>query len=179
MISFGDNACTPQLGLKGAFQNNDDYHQVLSAQVFEVFGVTDPQLALKAIGECLTCIAPDLENMGLNDAKTIMQLNCENVLSLFHEMRPRDSFELMAITKMIILHFLSNREFITGAGARSEELKSMRHSRGIKMSRLFLEFKEKLDKHRKPDQCISVQHNHIHNEGQAIIGSQLNTGGGR
>ena len=48
----------------------------------------------------------------------------------------------------------------------------------MKLSRLLLEFKEKLDKHRIPHQQINVQHNHVYNEGQAIIGSQINGKGG-
>ncbi len=71
----------------------------------------------------------------------------------------------MMVTKVIILDHLSNKEFIAGAYKGSEELRNSRQSRGIKLSRIFLEFKEKLDKHRRPEQQIHVQHNHIYNEG--------------
>lgn len=100
-------------------------------------------------------------------------------MALFQEIRPRDALELMMVTKVIILDHLSTKEFIAGSCRGSEEARNIRQSRGIKLSRLFMEFKDRLDKHRRPEQKIHVQHNHIYNEGQAIIGSNLSTGGGR
>lgn len=95
------------------------------------------------------------------------------------DVRPRDVFELMLIKKVIILDSMSTQELIAANNAQTADSRSLYQSRGIRLSRLMLECKEKLDKHRKPDQQIHVQHNHIHNEGQAIIGSQFTSGGGR
>ena len=108
-----------------------------------------------------------------------MEKYCENIINLFQEMRPKDIYELMIVTKLIILSDISNREFIEAMRSSSLNVRTIKQNRGIKLSRLFMEFKEKLDKHRKPEQQIMVQHNHIHNEGQAIIGSQLHSDGGR
>ncbi len=83
------------------------------------------------------------------------------------------------MTKMIILDHLSNCEFISGSYRSDEQKRTHRQSRGVKLSRLLLEFKEKLDKHRRPHQQINVQHNHVYNKGQAIIGSHINGRGGR
>jgi len=82
------------------------------------------------------------------------------------------------VSKLIILDLMSTREFIAANSSEIVDRRTTYITRGIKLSRLWCEIKEKLDKHRKPDQRIMVQHNHIHNEGQAIIGSQFSSGGG-
>ena len=117
--------------------------------------------------------------MGEEERKDFIEAKCKIILSLFQEMRPRDVMELMMVSKLIVLDNLSNREFLGSVTVQSENTRAERQHRGIKLSRLFMDFKEKLDKHRMPQQQIHVQHNHIHNEGQAIIGSQISTGGGR
>lgn len=165
----------------GGLPKEEGYENLLRAKVFETFGVYNLGVAAAAITNCINSIATykDFMDMELEKAKAFLEKHCENILSLFQEMRPRDSIELMLVTKMIILDYQSNHEFIGAASTRCDEWTTTRQIRGIKLSRLFLEFKEKLDKHRKPDQQIHVQHNHIYNEGQAIIGSQLFTGGGK
>lgn len=116
--------------------------------------------------------------MEIEVGQSFLKQHSENILSLFQELRPRDPIELMMVTKIIILDHLSNREFTSSTATTSDERRTLRQTRGIKLSRLLLEFKDKFDKHRKPEQQIHVQHNHICNEGQAIIGSQLSTGRG-
>jgi hypothetical protein len=167
--------------LKGKLAQEKGYNQLLSAKIFETFGVYNAGVAAAAFSECINCIVSDTESIKIDLEKgfPFMQKHCENVLSLFQEMRPRDSFELMIVTKMVILDYLSNREFLRSVTTASDEIRTTRQSRGIKLSRLLLEFKDKFDRHRKPEQQIHVQHNHIYNEGQAIIGSQLSTRGGR
>lgn len=166
--------------LKGKSSQESGYSSLLCAKIFETFGVYNPGIAAAAFTECVNCIisGSDIIEMEPDEGKAFLDKHSENVLSLFQELRPRDPIELMMVTKIIILDHLSNREFIGYAAAVSDERRTMRQTRGVKLSRLFLEFKDKFDKHRKPEQQIHVQHNHIYNEGQAIIGSQLSAGGG-
>ena len=160
----------------------EGYGNLLCAKVFQIFGVHNIGIAHSAFVDCINCIltgSNELEGKNPDEIKLIFQRWCTNVLSLFQELGPRDAQELMMVTKMIILDHLSTREFIAGACQYDEQKRTHRQSRWIKLSRLFLEFKEKIDKHRRPQQQIQVEHNHVYNEGQAIIGSQLNTVGGR
>ena len=166
--------------LKGRSEKEEGYGNLLCAKIFETFGVYNPGVAANALTDCVNCIVTNSNIMEkeLEEGKAFLEKLCENVLSLFQEMRPRDVMELMMVTKLIILDYLSNREFIGSVATQYEDRRTGRQLRAIKLSRLLLEFKDKLDKHRKPEQQIHVQHNHIHNEGQAIIGSQISTGGG-
>lgn len=154
----------------------EGYGNLLCAKVFQTFGVHSLGVAHSAFVDCINCIltgSDELEGKNPDEIKLIFQRWCTNVLNLFQELGPRDAQELMMVTKMIILDHLSNREFIAGSYRSDEQKRTHRQSRGVKLSRLFLEFKEKLDKHRRPHQQINVQHNHVYNEGQAIIGSQF------
>lgn len=185
-LSIAALAGTDALGcikfeLKGRSEKEEGYGNLLCAKIFETFGVYNPGVAANALTDCVNCIVTNSNIMEkeLEEGKAFLEKLCENVLSLFQEMRPRDVMELMMVTKLIILDFLSNREFIGSVATQYEDRRTGRQLRAIKLSRLLLEFKDKLDKHRKPEQQIHMQHNHIHNEGQAIIGSQISTGGGR
>ncbi len=155
--------------------------ELLEAKVFEIFGVYNISVAAEAISDCVssTLIGVDLKSMKLEEGKLFLEKHCDNILSLFKEFRSKDAFELMLITKMIILHLISNKEFTRAGSVKMEDIISQRQNRAIKLTRLLLDCKDKLDKHQKPAQESYVQHNHIYNEGQAIIGSHLHTDGGR
>ncbi|CCB86464.1 unknown protein [Parachlamydia acanthamoebae UV-7] len=168
-----------QFEMKDKCTKDEGYENLLSAKIFETFGVYNAGIAAASFTECLNTIVVGVKvtEMKPEKAKIFFQKHCENLLSIFQEMRPRDLVELMMVTKMIILDYLSNREFIESVAANSEEKRTTKQIRGIKLSRLLLEFKDKFNKYRKPQQEIHVQHNHIYNQGQAIIGSHLSTEG--
>ena len=166
--------------LDGMLPEKEGYKDLLCAKIYETFGVSNSGIAAKAVTDCLNCVIDaDVLKKKPEDGLTILEAYGDNVISLFQEMRPKDIYELMIVTKLIILSDISNREFMGALGSSSMEIRTIKQTRGIKLSRLFMEFKEKMDKHRKPEQQIMVQHNHIHNEGHAIIGSQLHSDGGR
>ena len=169
-----------QFELKDRCSEEEGYSNLLSAKIFQTFGVCNAGVAAAAFGDCINCIVPfsDIKEMEPDKMAACLERHCENILSLFQEMRPQDSIELMIVTKMIIINHLSSHDFAMSFAANTDEKRTIRQSRGIKLSRLFLEFKDRFDKHRRPEQQIHVQHNHIYNKGQAIIGSQLSMGGG-
>ncbi len=166
--------------IKGKSAKEKGYNNLLSAMICNIFGVTEPNVASSIFNDCVNAILDTTSflNMPPEQAKRGLERIVTDTLSLFKEFCPRDVFELMMVSKLIILHFMSNKEFISSSLASCLETRGMHQSRAIKLSRLWLEFKEKLDKHRKPDQQITVEHVHINNSGQAIIGSQLHAGGG-
>ena len=162
--------------LEGRSPEEEGYGNLLCAKVFQTFGVHSIGIAQSAFVDCINCIltgSSELEGKNPDEIKLIFQGWCKNVLNLFQELGPRDATELMMVAKMIMLDHLSNREFIAGAHRSDEQKRTQRQSRGVKLSRLLLEFKEKLDKHRRPQQQINVQHNHVYNNGQAIVGAQF------
>ena len=167
-----------QFELKDRCSEEEGYSNLLSAKIFQTFGVYNAGVAAAAFMDCINCIVPfsDIREMGPDKGEAFLVRHCENILSLFQEMRPRDSIELMIVTKMIILNYLSSHDFAMSFAANTDEKRTLRQARATKLSRLFLEFKDRFDKHRRPEQQIHVQHNHIYNEGQAIIGSQLSMG---
>ncbi len=169
--------CSLDLELVNADISDEQYEKLLQAKVYEIFGVININVALNSFYECVNLIykSENPGEMSPEESKERFRAIGNYVLSFFKEIRPRDSIELMLVTKMIMLNKLSNTEFIKGVSNFCEHTRSSRQNRGIKASRLFLEFKEKLDKHRRPEQRINVQHNHIHNEGQAIIGNQISS----
>lgn len=169
-----------QFELKDRCSKDEGYGNLLSAKIFQTFGVYNAGIAAAAFMDCINCIVPfsEIKEMGPDKGEVFLVRHCENILSLFQEMRPRDSIELMIVTKLIILNYLSSHDFAMSFAANTDEKRTLRQARGVKLSRLFLEFKDRFDKHRRPEQQIHVQHNHIYNEGQAIIGSQLSMGGG-
>ena len=166
--------------LNSLSSSDEDYPDLLRAKVYEVFGVSNINLAHQSFIECVTLFSSheNIRSLPPKEAQQRLKVLGEHVLSIFQELRPRDAIELMLVTKLIIMDRVSNLETIRGASSYCEHTRTTSQNRGIKASRLFLELKEKLDKHRRPEQRILVQHNHIHNEGQAIIGSQISTGGG-
>lgn len=176
MYEGADQGNCIKFKLRNADVNEEGYKNLLYAKVYETFGVYDPNIAASTMSECLNAMER-VSSQPIEKWEGLFTQLCSNMMSMFQEMRPRDVFELMLIKKIIILDCMSTQELIAANNAQATDRRTIYQSRGIKLSRLMLECKEKLDKHRKPDQQIHVQHNHIYNEGQAIIGSQLTTGG--
>jgi len=162
--------------LRNLSADEEGYKNLLCAKIYETFGVYDPNLVSSMISECINAMER-ISSQPIEKWEKLFSQLCSNIMSVFQEMRPRDIFELMLIKKIIILDCMSTQELIAANSAEIVDMRTLYQSRGVKLSRLMLECKDKLDKHRKPEQQIHVQHNHIHNEGQAIIGSHLTTGG--
>jgi hypothetical protein len=180
-IQSGPNGSQLTFSIKNKSSEEEDYKDLLSAKIYDTFGVTDATLASSAINDCINSMV-DLKkfsNLKPNKAKEELESAISRILSLFKELHPKDAYELMMVSKLIILDSMSNKDLINASSTPYLETRGVYQTRAIKLSRLWLEFKEKLDKHRKPDQQITVEHVHINNSGQAIIGSQLHGGGGK
>ncbi len=174
-IGFGNEGL--RFELKGEDENADVYQELLQAKIYDTFGVSDIHVASTLITNCVNSVYSHSLESQTQDKKAFLRRCFSEVISLFREFRPRDPFEAMMVSKLIIIDLTSTREFISANSSEHIDSKTTHQNRAIKLSRLWLEIKDKLDKHRKPNQQINVQHNHIYNEGQAIIGSQLSTGG--
>jgi len=172
-----DNKCI-KFELRDEDESLEGYQELLQAKIYDTFGVSDVNVALTLIINCVNSIYSYSSESSTQDNAASLRRCFSEVISLFREFGPRDPFEAMMVSKLIIVDITSTREFMSANSSEYIDRKTIYQNRGIKLSRLWLEIKDKLDKHRKPNQQINVQHNHIHNEGQAIIGSQLSMGGG-
>ena len=182
-IAFEYDSCQRvKFELQGEDVHSDGFQELLHAKIYDTFGISDINVASTLVTNCVNAMVSfsidPLDPSGEEKLKAYLERCFSDVISLFREFQPQDPFEAMMISKLIILDLMSAREFIAANSAEVMDHRTTYITRGIKLSRLWCEIKEKLDKHRRPDQQIMVQHNHIHNEGQAIIGSQLNAGGG-
>ena len=185
-ISFNpDNRTQIRFELEDEDSNSEGYYELLQAKIYDTFGIADVNVASVIFTNCVNSIISFRANPLAPSNEEKLQAYVErcfsDIMSLFREFRPQDPFEAMMISKLIILDSMSTREFIAANSTDDINIKTSYQNRGVKLTRLWCEIKDKLDKHRKPNQQIIVQHNHIHNEGQAIIGSNLNSnpGGGK
>jgi len=161
--------------------SSEGYQELLQAKIYDTFGITDINVASNLVTNCLNAMisfpVDSLNPSKEEKLKAYLEHCFSYIISLFREFRPHDPFEAMMISKLIILDLMSVRAFAAANSSEILEQKTTYITRGIKLTRLWCEIKEKLDKHRKPDQKIMVQYNHVHNEGHAIIGSHLKTRG--
>ncbi len=94
-------------------------------------------------------------------------------------MEPKDSFEAMLACQMIALHYTGMRELSRANFSKGMDASNQYTSRATKVFRLWNEAKDRWDKHRKKeDQRVVVEHVHVGQGGQAIVGNIHHSGGG-
>ena len=102
-------------------------------------------------------------------------------LSLMAEFKPRDPFEGLLITQMSLVHqqalkFLSMTNL--NQNHSHPDILTAWSNRYIKLMKLFTQQMDALDRHRRGGkQTVSVEHVHVHQGGQAIVGN-VSKGGG-
>jgi len=103
-------------------------------------------------------------------------------LALMAEMKPRDAFEGLLISQMLMvnkqaMHFL---KLSNGTAETTVEIRTAWINRYTKLMKLYAQQLEALDKHRRGgNQKMTVEHVHVHEGGQAIVGSVTQGGGGK
>jgi hypothetical protein len=104
-------------------------------------------------------------------------------LALMAELKPQDAFEGLLISQMLMVHKqamyhlnISNLDGNRGSTAIQDSLTN----RYTKLMRLYAQQMEALDKHRRGgNQKMTVEHVHVHEGGQAIVGNVSQGGGGK
>lgn len=90
-------------------------------------------------------------------------------------LKPRDSFESMLICRMIVLHNQSMHYFMIAAHTESIASQERNLNFATKLSRLYNESLETLNKYRRNGkQEVQVTHVHVNDGGKAIVNSQIN-----
>jgi hypothetical protein len=104
-------------------------------------------------------------------------------LALMAELKPQDAFEGLLISQMLMVHkqALHNlcKSNLEGNRDRTDIQDSLTN-RYVKLMRLYAQQLEALDKHRRGgQQRMTVEHVHVHEGGQAIVGNVSKGGGGK
>ena len=102
------------------------------------------------------------------------------ILSAMNELNPHDGYEGMLISHMLVVYDRAMDCFRMAENKKSYSgLYSRLQNQGIKLMRLYAQQLEALDKHRrKGNQKMIVEHVHVHEGGQAIVGNVNQEGGG-
>jgi hypothetical protein len=158
-------------GVKIAAPEAKTQHE-LAVQNFCTLGVSDRECALELMHQ-LT-----MANPSLTTTNGMSLINHNSVL--LAEIEPRTGLEGMLAIQMVAVHHLAIE--MLGRAARQNatvEAVNSAINRATKLSRTFVAQMEALDKHRnKGKQKMTVEHIHVNQGGQAIIGS-VGEGGGK
>ena len=104
-----------------------------------------------------------------------MEVKAKQIFSAMEELRPQDGFEGMLISQMLTVYDKAMECFSLStleSNKRSVDIRDLLIKQGAKLMRLFNQQVETLDKHRnKGRQKMTVEHVHVHQGGQAVIGS--------
>lgn len=111
----------------------------------------------------------------------VAELRMNTVLQQFSELKPQSYLESMLISQMLQVNGAAGkcmeRAFLDGQGFKVKELHA---NLAIKFQRTFVAQIEALQKLRgKGGQKVTVEHVHVHEGGQAIVGNVNHTPGGR
>ncbi len=99
--------------------------------------------------------------------------HCYAIADALHALKPQDEFEGMLITRLIALHFQYMNYLSSSIDNKTlSEVREMHLNRATKLMRLYNETLETLMRYRrKGTQQVVVQHVHVEQGGQAIVGN--------
>jgi hypothetical protein len=118
-----------------------------------------------------------------NDDTALSVKEVNDLFALMAELKPQDAFEGLLVSQMLMVHkqALQNlcKSNLEGNRDRTDIQESL-INRYTKRMRLFNQQLEALDKHRRGgQQRMTVEHVHVHEGGQAIVGNVSKGGGGK
>lgn len=158
------------LGLE--FESKGDNERLLNDEALSrCFGTSEDRLLHVLLNQLLS-----IEDIDTIDSATVNQS-----LAFMHDMKPQDTLEAMLAMQMQATH----RAMLTYSGkllspdSRSIEQANFYMNSITKLSRTYIAQMDALNKHRgKGQQKMTVEHVHINQGGQAIIGNVTQAGRG-
>jgi hypothetical protein len=103
--------------------------------------------------------------------------------ALMGELKPQDAFEGLLISQMLMVHkqaMHNLRKSNLDENMNRTDIQDSLTNRYVKLMRLYTQQLEALDKHRRGgQQRMTVEHVHVHEGGQAIVGNVSQGGGGK
>lgn len=165
-----DEAGTPCLHLEATDRMLSD------AKFMEAFGTSDRELQMFLLNQVVGTFRGYVLAEGFDNAKLDSYAN--NALAFLNGIQPRDEIEGMLAIQMIAVHNVAmetmKRAMITGQTFEGEEANI---NRATKMLRTFAAQMEALKRYRTGgQQKVIVEHVHVNEGGQAIVGA-VSTGG--
>ena len=140
--------------------------------ISEIFGTADRDQANALLSHCLKSLKADEasdEHPG-NDERTFM-------LSVIHDLAPRDPVERMLAVQMAATHVSTIRSARWLANAENIPQVQAHYTGFNKLARTFAAQVEALRKHRTGgEQRVTVQHVNVSDGGQAIVGNVQHRG---
>ncbi len=158
----------PVLYKKGKDDNNvriEGTQKEIEQLTYQTLGTTDPVCGDALLNQIVRA-HPDLNTNNIAD-KVL------EIAPLLQAIAPRDELEGMLGAQMVVTHHLV-MEMAKRASDKDQIPEGVNNNinRVTKLSRTFIAQIEALDKHRgKGQQKITVEHVHVNQGGQAIIGS--------
>ncbi len=158
--------------------DSDDDSQLTIDQV-RVEGLTEEAHALQAIKTMGTkslkaayLLMENISNFGINGSGKKLD-NVNAMLSIIHDIEPRDDIEAMLVSQMITTHMLSmSRASSANNNENNINIADKIINQMTKLNRSYLAQMDALNKHRgKGQQKMTVEHVHVNEGGQAIIGN--------
>lgn len=125
-----------------------------------------------------------LARLGGVDTDKLDVRRTNNAIALLDELEPGDGPEAMLTAQMVAVH-LATMDCLARALNPSQSFvgRELNLKHGAKLSRIYAEQVAALDKHRrKGQQTVTVEHVHVHDGGQAVVGvvaAQPSHSGGR
>jgi hypothetical protein len=143
-----------------------------------------PELALLALhsvtgvrnNDAVFMLLDQLSRLAASDFKKMDATRANNAIAMMDEINPCDGQEAMLAAQMVAVHVASmqcfSRAMLSDQTFMGRDL-NLKH--GAKLSRIYAQQVEALDKHRrKGQQTVVVEHVHVNDGGQAIVGSVSN-----
>jgi hypothetical protein len=141
----------------------------------------NPALALLALhsitgvrnNDAVDMLLDQLTRLAASDFDKLDATRANRAIAMMDEINPSDGPEAMLAAQMVAVHVAAmhcfSRAMLDGQSFLTRDL-NLKH--GAKLSRIYAQQVEALDKHRrKGQQTVIVEHVHVNDGGQAIVGS--------
>lgn len=150
--------------------STEDETDLYKATLCSATGSFDPDYARLLINSAINACTG-------NEKERVNQIN--GIINTLLASKPKDAIEGMLLARLLVLHN-NYMEYMSQAISTegSHQVLDLRLNRSMKLMRLFNETLDTLNRHRrKGKQKITVQHVHVNDGGQAIVGSSFTAGG--
>lgn len=144
--------------------------EIVNADLFAATGTTSMKYGNLLLSQTISGFA----TKNSYDATTISNAVHQAMLS----MAPRDEYEGMLCSRLLVLHDQYMNFLSKSASATYDQSIDLNINRSMKLMRIYNETLDALNKYRrKGEQKITIQHVNVNNGGQAIVASDFTQGG--
>jgi hypothetical protein len=148
---------------------NIEEHTKWMEKLSDTFGVQNSSFASLLLTQSIT---------GSYALKAVGEPRANAIVSAIDELGPKNAFEAMTCTQMIALHNQALKMLEHASTTSSPDIAASYLHMAIKLTKAYTGLAEFFRKQRqKGHQHISVEHVHVHQGGQAIVGAVTQAGG--